>query len=178
MLRSSLFLALALCTAAPAFARDRIRLEIDINTENQYARQGENNFTVQSSQVTMSGHLSARVNGQSLSQAIPVQTQAGEAAGRIEVLGPNKIRIVGSDLSTQIDVEAIVGLDGTIYAGRRQMGRAMRALIEPQLSQWRSQMSGRVQGNIEVHADSLRCNPRPEGLSCVYGAKLVLWVTQ
>lgn len=178
MLRSSLFLALALCTAAPAFARDRIRLEIDITTENQYARQGEGIFVVQSSQVTTSGHLFARVNGRSHSQAIPAQTQAGEAAGRIEVLSHNKIRIVGSDLSTQIDVEAIVGLDGTIYAGSNYMGRAMRALIEPQLSQWRREMSGRVQGNIEVHADSLRCNPRPEGLSCAYGAKLVLWVAQ
>lgn len=176
MLRSTLLLALALTAAAPALAQERIRLEIDITTENQYTRQGENTFAVQSSQVSTSGHLSASVNGRSVSQAIPAQTQPGEAAGRIEVLGHNKIRIVGADLATQIDVEAIVGLDGTIYAGSRHMGRAMRALIEPQLRQWRQQMNGRVRGNIEVHADSLRCRPSTEGLSCVYGAKLVLWV--
>src|SRR5262245_56529741 len=99
-------IALALF-AANAEARDYIRFDLTLQSLNTYARQGATSYEMRHSQGTMSGNLSASINGRSASQAIPATQQSGEAKGRLDVLSPNLIRMVGAD-GNVVDVKARV----------------------------------------------------------------------
>lgn len=172
-------LALAtLTTASAAFAGDRIHLEMHVDAQNTYAREGASSYKMRHTSGTVSGRISATINGRSASQEIPATTQSGEAtSGRIDVLSANSIRISGAD-GQSVEVKARVGAEGSIYASGRHLGRAMRAMVAPQLAAIQQQFAGQASANLDVRARDLICAPKADGLVCSMGATIVLSASQ
>jgi hypothetical protein len=168
----------ALTTASTALAGDRIHLEMNVHAQNIYAREGASSFAMRHSSSTLSGRISATINGRSASQEIPATSQSSEAAsGRIDVLSANSIRISGAD-GQSVVVKARVSADGSIYASGRHLGRAMRAMVAPQLAAIQQQFAGQVSARLDVRARDLICAPKADGLACSMGATIVLSASQ
>lgn len=170
-------IALALF-AANAEARDSIRFDLSLQSLNTYARQGAaNSFEMRHSQGSMSGNLSASIGGRTASQAIPATQQSGEAKGRLDVLSPTLIRMVGAD-GNSVDVKARVSADGSIYAEGRHLARAVRAMIAPQLAAIQQQLEGKGQVSLDIRARDLSCAPKADGLVCSMAASISLSAVQ
>jgi hypothetical protein len=178
----SLIALAALSTSAlssVAQARDSMYINLQVASATTYAREGARSFKSRHATVTMSGRMSAVVNGQSVVQEIPSTTQStSEDTGRIDIIGADQIRLVGTDNVTAIVVKARIGADGSIYASGRHLSRAMNSLLEPQLRAIKQQLGNQVNGDINVRARDLVCAPRGDGLHCTFGANLSLAVSQ
>lgn len=177
MLKLSLaLLALTLASATSALA-DSIEMTVNVDAQNTYAREGASSYVMRHSSGTVSGRISATINGRHASQEIPATQQSGEAKGRIDVLSPSLIRITGSE-NQSVEVKARVGADGSIHASSRHLARAMRAMVAPQLQAIQQQFAGQASVRLDVRARDLSCAPRTDGLVCNMGATISVSATQ
>jgi hypothetical protein len=174
-------LALALITisfSAPAYA-DSVRLEINMETKTSYALSSDYHYVVREARTQIGGYLRASVNGQSIERAIPSSPAETVNQGSLTILPGNRVRIVGADLSTTVEVQAVFAADQSFTVSRREMSSAMRQLMEPQLSQYVRQLESQgMRGNLEVKAHGMRCQKKFSAYECELGVNATIWVRQ
>lgn len=177
-MRTLSIVALALLASSSAFAGDSIRMSLRMKAQNTYARESSTSFRMRHSDATLGGNISASVNGQYVSQAIPETRTAGDTtSGKLEILSGNLVRVIGAD-GNSIDVKAQVNANGSIHIKGRHFARALRSMIAPQLSQIRSQLQGQGNVGVDINANDFNCAPRADGLVCNLAADISISATQ